>query len=156
MSRLASPPALALLVVGALCLSGCGGAEEMGTPAAPSGPTTPAAKGMTVTHILIGMKGNERMKVARSPEDALELAKSILGDLQAGRPMEELIEKFTDDRDKNGKPNTNNGKPGSYDFPTTDGLAPEFAAAMKSLLPGKTTPDPVRTIFGYHIIRRDK
>ena len=70
--------------------------------------------------------------------------------------MEELIEKFTDDRDKNGKPNTNNGKPGSYDFPTTDGLAPEFAAAMKALLPGKTTPDPVRTIFGYHIIRRDK
>ena len=155
MRRQVPHPPFALLLAGALALGGCGADEA--SPMEGSATPTPAAEvPITVTHILIGMKGDKRMKTERSPEQALQIANSVLLELQGGRPMEELIEKFTDDRNKDGKPNTNNGKPGSYDFTSKAQLASEFEAAMKALLPGKTTPQPVKTIFGYHIIRRDK
>ncbi len=151
----------ALPAVLALCLSACGDGSSSGSPSGSSSGAAapkPAEKVWTVSHILVGMKNPRLPKVERTEAQAQALAKSLTNDIANGRSFDELLDKFTDDRDKEGKPNTNNGKPGSYDFSERDlpSLAPEFAAAIKELPVGKVTPEPVRTMFGYHVIRRDK
>jgi hypothetical protein len=161
---MARRPAPFLGLAAALILAACGD-----TPASPttgggatSGSPRDAATGQrTVTHILLGYRGAMRARptTTRSKEQARAVANSLLQDVTGGRSFEELVEKFTDDRDpKTGKPNTNNGKPGSYTWPTQDipQMAPTFEKASKELPVGKVTPEPVETPFGYHIIRRDK
>jgi hypothetical protein len=151
--------ALALGLAAALVLAACG--ESPSTPGG-SGGTPPAATPsasapLTVTHFLIAYRDPSYMKDAtRTKEQALAVAKSLLQDAIGGRPFDEIVEKFTDDRDrKTGKPNTNNGKPGSYTFPPPQ-MMPAFDKAARATPVGKIAPEPVETPYGYHVIRRDK
>ncbi len=119
---------------------------------------------MTVTHLLVAYKSPTSSQVTnlkgtiRSKADALRLAMSFMAEIQGGRKFEEMVEKFTDDRNGEGKPNTNNDKPGSYTWPTADirEMVPEFEKAARATPVGKFAPEPVETQFGYHILRRDK
>ncbi len=156
---------VALATLGALALPGCDqSSTSKPAPASSSAAPTPAAPQITVTHVLIAFKGpmTERMaalkNVTRSKADAQRLAKSLLTEVQGGRSFDDLVEKFTEDRDQDGKANTNNAKPGSYTWPTPQipAMDPAFEKASRETPVGKMAPEPVETVFGYHLIRRDK
>ncbi len=135
---------------------------DMGPAAPPAkkkpGPT-PGAPEWTVTHILIATSSSpapqHEGKVLRSKPVGKQVAESLIAQIQAGRSFDELVLKFTGDVDGSGKPNSNNGKPGSYTFGPGK-MVPEFEKAAKELAVGQVTPVAVETQFGYHIIRRDK
>lgn len=154
---------LALSVVAALAFPGCDQSSTPG-PAAGTQAPPPSQPQMTVTHLLVAYKSPTSAQVTnlkgttRSKADALRLAMSFMAEIQGGRKFEEMVEKFTDDRNGEGKPNTNNDKPGSYTWPTADirEMVPEFEKAARATPVGKFAPEPVETQFGYHIIRRDK
>jgi parvulin-like peptidyl-prolyl isomerase len=134
--------------------SGAGGPSPTSPPPASPGPEAP----ITVTHILIGFKDRET-KQERTPEEALAIAKSVMADLAAGRSMEALVRSFTDDRDAKGEPNADDpSRPGTYRIPgpKLPRAVPEFMKAARETPVGKVAPEPVKTDYGYHVIRRDK
>ena len=155
-------PALVLVAVllAAGLLTGCGDDAKGTSVASPAAATTPAAPASwTVTHLLIAHRHPNLPDVTRSATEAEILAKSLMVDLATGRSFDELVLKFTDDHDSNHIPRSNNGKPGSYTWPdlkTGRKAVPEFEKAALALPVGKITPEPVKTEYGYHIIRRDK
>lgn len=93
-----------------------------------------------VSHILIGAEG-------RGPDEAMRLARSIHGWLQQEPSRwDELVEKYSDDPSKG----ENGGR-----FPEVrrgQMVAPFERAAFAMTEPGSIS-DPVRSNFGYHIIR---
>lgn len=152
------PRLLAVVLVGLAALSACdAGSSPATTKKAAS---TPDATEWTVTHILIAANGSpaaqHRGKILRSKAVAKQVAQSLIDELAAGRSFDELLSKFTNDVDKDGKPNTNNGKPGSYTFGPKDNFVEPFKKAARETPVGKVAPEPVETDFGYHVIRRDK
>lgn len=118
----------------------------------------PAQETWTVTHVLVAHSGSpapQHKDLSRTKAEALALAKSLLVDVANGRAFDELVRKFTDDRDAKQKPNTNNETPGSYTF-GPGMMVPAFEKAARDTPVGKVTPEPVETPYGYHIIRRDR
>ena len=75
-------------------------------------------------------------------------AKSILAQLKAGAKFEDLAKKSS--KDPGSAPNG-----GELDFAAPSSYVPEFSQAMTALKKGETTETPVKTQFGYHIIRLD-
>lgn len=77
-------------------------------------------------------------------------AKAILESLKKGKPFADLARtKSIDPGSKN-----NGGDLGWFD-PVRDGFAPEFAEAVTHLAKGQITAKPVKTQFGWHIIKLD-
>jgi hypothetical protein len=150
------------LLAAALGLLAAAVACDAGTTTPPAKrPPSPAAAASewTVTHILIATSDSpapqHEGKVLRSKPVGKQVAESLISQIQGGRSFEELVLKFTGDLDSSGKPNTNNGKPGSYTF-GPGMMVPAFEKAAKELEIGKVTPVPVETPYGWHILRRDK
>jgi peptidyl-prolyl cis-trans isomerase C len=77
-----------------------------------------------------------------------EEAKSILAQLKAGAKFEDLAKKSSKDPGS-----AQNG--GELDFAAPSSYVPEFSQAMTALKKGETTETPVKTQFGYHVIRLD-
>jgi peptidyl-prolyl cis-trans isomerase C len=75
-------------------------------------------------------------------------AKSLLKQLIAGAKFEELAKKHSTDKGSGA-----NG--GDLDFAKPDAYVPEFGQAMAALKKGETTATPVKSQFGWHIIRLD-
>jgi peptidyl-prolyl cis-trans isomerase C len=75
-------------------------------------------------------------------------AKAILAQLKAGAKFEDLAKKSS--KDPGSAPNG-----GELDFAAPSSYVPEFSQAMLALKKGETTETPVKTQFGYHIIRLD-
>jgi peptidyl-prolyl cis-trans isomerase C len=75
-------------------------------------------------------------------------ADKVLAELKGGAKFEDLAKKYSKDPGS-----AANG--GDLDWTTPAGLVPEFAKAMIALKPGETTTAPVKTEFGWHIIRLD-
>lgn len=153
------PLVLAAAVLSVLTLAGCDAATSS-TPAKPPPTAAPAPDGSswTVTHILVAHSKSpapQHKEIQRTKAEALALAKSLLVDLANGRSFDELVKKFTDDRDAKKVPNTNNETPGSYTF-GPGMMVPAFEKAARDTAVGKVTPEPVETDYGYHIIRRDR
>jgi len=73
-------------------------------------------------------------------------AKSLLTQLKAGAKFEDLAKKHSKDPGSG-----QNG--GDLDFAKPDSYVPEFGKAMSALKKGETTTEPVKSQFGYHIIR---
>lgn len=75
-----------------------------------------------------------------------EEAKALLAQLKKGAKFEELAQKHSKDTGsaKNG---------GDLDFAKPDAYVPEFGQAMASLKKGELTTDPVKSQFGFHIIK---
>jgi peptidyl-prolyl cis-trans isomerase C len=75
-----------------------------------------------------------------------EEARALLAQLKGGAKFDELAKKHSKDTGsaKNG---------GDLDFAKPDAYVPEFGQAMASLKKGEMTTDPVKSQFGFHIIK---
>lgn len=75
-----------------------------------------------------------------------EEARALLTQLKGGAKFDELAKKHSKDTGsaKNG---------GDLDFAKPDTYVPEFGQAMASLKKGEMTTDPVKSQFGFHIIK---
>ena len=73
-------------------------------------------------------------------------AKSLLKQLIAGAKFEDLAKKHSTDKGSGA-----NG--GDLDFAKPDAYVPEFGQALVALKKGETTQTPVKSQFGYHIIK---
>ena len=73
-------------------------------------------------------------------------AKAIIADLKKGGKFEEIAKKSSKDPGSGA-----NG--GDLDWANASSYVPEFSAAMIKLGKGQLTETPVKTQFGYHIIR---
>ncbi|MEK8033504.1 peptidylprolyl isomerase [Ideonella sp. DXS29W] len=76
-------------------------------------------------------------------------AKKLIAQIKAGGSFEELAKKNSKDPGS-----AENG--GDLDFAKPDSYVPEFSAAMTALKKGEITETPVKTQFGYHIIKLEE
>ncbi len=75
-------------------------------------------------------------------------AKGLIAQIKAGAKFEELAKKHSKDPGSG-----ENG--GDLDFAKPDSYVPEFGGALTKLSKGQMTDTPVKSQFGYHIIRLD-
>jgi peptidyl-prolyl cis-trans isomerase C len=75
-------------------------------------------------------------------------AKKLITQIKGGAKFEDLAK-------KNSKDTGSGENGGDLDFAKPDAYVPEFSKAMTSLKKGEMTETPVKTQFGYHIIRLD-
>ncbi|HYF19856.1 MAG TPA: peptidylprolyl isomerase, partial [Ramlibacter sp.] len=75
-------------------------------------------------------------------------AKAIIGNLKKGQKFEDLAKKQSKDPGSGA-----NG--GDLDWANASSYVPEFAQAMVKLNKGQTTEAPVKSQFGFHVIRLD-
>lgn len=73
-------------------------------------------------------------------------AKKLIAEIKAGGSFEELAKKHSKDPGSG-----ENG--GDLDFAKPDAYVPEFGQAMAALKKGEMTETPVKSQFGYHIIK---
>jgi peptidyl-prolyl cis-trans isomerase C len=73
-------------------------------------------------------------------------AKALLAQLKGGAKFEDLAKKHSKDTGS-----AQNG--GDLDFAKPEAYVPEFGKAMAALKKGETTSEPVKSQFGYHIIK---
>jgi peptidyl-prolyl cis-trans isomerase C len=108
-----------------------------------------------ITEAQIRARYDDLMKTAQPKEevkarhilvDTEDAAKAVIADLKAGISFEEEAKAKT--KDPSGK---NNG--GDLGYITKDETVPEFAEAAFKLKPGETTQAPVKTQFGWHVIK---
>ena len=94
---------------------------------------------LRVSHIMIRPDDN-------GDEAAYEKANAILDSIKSGASFEEMAEKYSGDQFS--------GPKGGDIFFVTAGLLPyEFDDAMYSLQAGEVYPEPVKTNYGYHLIK---
>lgn len=76
-------------------------------------------------------------------------AKKLIAEIKAGGNFEEIAKKSSKDPGSG-----ENG--GDLDFAKADAYVPEFSNAMVKLKKGEMTPEPVKSQFGFHIIRLEE
>lgn len=92
--------------------------------------------------------GDKEFKARHILVDSEDDAKKVVAALKAGENFEKLAkEKSKDTGSKD------NG--GDLDWGPAGRYVPEFANALKALQKGQTTDVPVKSPFGYHVIRLD-
>jgi peptidyl-prolyl cis-trans isomerase C len=91
-------------------------------------------------------KGSE-FKAHHILVDSEDEAKGIIAKLKAGGKFEELAKGSKDPG------SASNG--GELDWARPDSYVPEFSQALQKLKKGETTETPVKTNYGYHVIRLD-
>jgi len=92
--------------------------------------------------------GGNEYKVRHILVEKEEDAKALIAQIKGGASFEDLAK-------KNSKDTGSAEKGGDLDFqnPKTNGFVPEFNSAMVALEKGQMTPEPVKSQFGYHIIK---
>ena len=75
-------------------------------------------------------------------------AKALIAQIKAGGSFEELAK-------KNSKDPGSGANGGDLDFAAPGSYVPEFSQAMVKLKKGEMTQEPVKSQFGYHIIKLD-
>jgi len=94
---------------------------------------------LSVSHIMIKPgKGSD--------EAAYEKANAILDTIKSGVSFEEMAEKYSDDK-------FSAPKGGDIFFITATQLPVEFEDAIYTLQPGEVYSEPVKTSYGYHLIK---
>jgi peptidyl-prolyl cis-trans isomerase C len=73
-------------------------------------------------------------------------AKKLISQIKGGAKFEDLAK-------KNSKDTGSGENGGDLDFAKPDAYVPEFSKALTSLKKGEMTDTPVKTQFGYHVIR---
>lgn len=92
--------------------------------------------------------GDKEYKARHILVDKEDEAKAIIASLKRGESFEKVAkEKSKDTGSKD------NG--GDLDWGPAGRYVPEFGNAMKALAKGQTTDNPVKSPFGYHVIRLD-
>jgi peptidyl-prolyl cis-trans isomerase C len=77
-----------------------------------------------------------------------EEAKALIAQIKGGAKFEDLAK-------KNSKDPGSGERGGDLDFAKPDAYVPEFGKAMSELKKGQMTETPIKTQFGFHIIRLD-
>ena len=90
------------------------------------------------SHILLKTEG-------KNEEDVRTLAEEIAKKARAGADFAALAKQYSEDE-------SNNTTGGDLDYFSRGQMVPEFDAAAFSLEPGEVS-DPVKTSFGYHVIK---
>ncbi|CAN5856877.1 peptidylprolyl isomerase [soil metagenome] len=90
------------------------------------------------SHVLLKTEG-------KTEADVKKLAEDIAAKARAGADFAALAKKHSED-------DTNNAKGGDLDFFGRGAMVPEFDEAAFAMEPGQVS-DPVKTSFGYHIIK---
>jgi peptidyl-prolyl cis-trans isomerase C len=98
-----------------------------------------------VRHILIGSGDGS----GRSDMEAKVEALKVIERLQAGEDFVGLVAEKSEDPGSN-------ASGGEYTFSRGQGFVSEFEDAAFNLTVGEYTPEPVRTNFGYHIIKLEE
>ncbi|MFZ3172524.1 MAG: peptidylprolyl isomerase [Carboxydocellales bacterium] len=98
-------------------------------------------------HILIKFD-TDKEKVGRTPEQAKKLALDILAQLNKGEDFAKLAQEKTED------PGSKD-KGGEYTFGRGE-MVKEFEDAAFALQSGQITKEPVKTVYGYHIIKTEE
>jgi peptidyl-prolyl cis-trans isomerase C len=101
----------------------------------------------TARHILIGTRANGDQK-ALTDEEAKAKADKVLAELKAGKTFDAAAKEYSDD------PGSKD-KGGLYEDTAFGKFVPEFDQAVRSQTLGKVG-DPVKTMFGYHLIEVEK
>lgn len=107
---------------------------------------------LEVRHILFFANegDNPDIPVKRSDAEAKELAQGVIASLNNGADFASLAKEKSEDTGSKG-----NG--GIYTFAPEQGLTdPEFTKAAQALAVGEYTKEPVKSQFGYHIIKLEK
>jgi peptidyl-prolyl cis-trans isomerase C len=110
-------------------------------------PITDAAAQAKYEQIKAANSGNE-YHARHILVDNEDEAKKLIAQIKAGAKFEDLAKKNSKDTGS-----AENG--GDLDWAKPGNYVPEFAAALEKLKPGQMTDTPVRTQFGYHIIKLD-
>ena len=92
-----------------------------------------------------GMEYHARHILVDSEDDA----KKLIAQIKAGGKFDELAKKNSKDTGS-----AENG--GDLDWSKPNAYVPEFAAALQKLKAGEMTDTPVKTQFGYHIIKLEE
>lgn len=95
-----------------------------------------------------GRSGEEEVRARHILVADEEAAKRIIGDLQKGGDFEQLAKNFSTD------PGAQNG--GDLGFFKKNDMLPEFSDAAFALKPGEVTTAPIKTRFGYHVIKLEE
>jgi len=96
----------------------------------------------------VAANGGKEYKARHILVETEDQAKKIMADLKKGAKFEDIAKKQSKDPGSGA-----NG--GDLDWAKPASFVPEFSEAMIKLKKGETTPAPVKTQFGYHIIRVD-
>ncbi|MEJ5988943.1 peptidylprolyl isomerase [Ramlibacter sp. PS3R-8] len=96
----------------------------------------------------VAANGGKEYKARHILVEKEEDAKKILGDLKKGQKFEDIAKKQSKDPGSGA-----NG--GDLDWANASSYVPEFAEAMIKLKKGETTAVPVKSQFGWHVIRVD-
>lgn len=96
----------------------------------------------------VAANGGKEYKARHILVEKEDDAKKIIGDLKKGQKFEDIAKKQSKDPGSGA-----NG--GDLDWATASSYVPEFAGAMVKLKKGETTPVPVKSQFGWHVIRVD-
>jgi len=108
-------------------------------------------------HILIAKKNNTKANATpeeiakgevKADAEALAKTKAIIAQLKKGGKFEDIAKKESDDPGSK-------VKGGDLDWASAGNYVAEFAQALAALTKGKMTETPVKSQFGYHIIRLD-
>jgi peptidyl-prolyl cis-trans isomerase C len=94
-----------------------------------------------------GAMGDKEYRARHILVDKEDDAKKIVTDLKAGKKFEELAKKSKDPGSA--------AKGGDLDWAAPGNYVPEFSDAMVKLQKGQYTQTPVKSQFGYHVIRLD-
>ncbi|MGD9899634.1 MAG: peptidylprolyl isomerase, partial [Calditrichaceae bacterium] len=100
---------------------------------------------ISVSHILISYKGIDRSPATRTKDEAIALSEEIVKKARAGEDFAVLALQYSDDA-------TVRKNKGNLGFLTAGKMLPEFQKAAYKLNVGEIS-DPVKTKFGYHIIK---
>lgn len=96
----------------------------------------------------VAANGGKEYKARHILVENEDAAKKLIADLKKGQKFEDLAKKQSKDPGSGA-----NG--GDLDWATAASYVPEFAEAMIKLKKGETTPAPVKSQFGWHVIRVD-
>lgn len=95
---------------------------------------TPAREEIRASHILV---------------ESEEAARAVIADLNAGANFAEVAKAKSKDPSAQ-------GNAGDLGFFTEQDMVPEFSKAAFALQPGQTTAEPVKTQFGWHVIKLEE
>lgn len=96
----------------------------------------------------VAANGGKEFKARHILVETEDQAKKIIADLNKGAKFEDLAKKLSKDPGSGA-----NG--GDLDWAAPASFVPEFSEAMMKLGKGQTTAVPVKSQFGYHVIRVD-
>jgi peptidyl-prolyl cis-trans isomerase C len=96
----------------------------------------------------VAANGGKEFKARHILVETEDQAKKIIADLKKGQKFEDIAKKQSKDPGSGA-----NG--GDLDWATAASYVPEFAEAMVKLKKGEMTQTPVKSQFGWHVIRVD-